>query len=119
MLAFDRQRLTDGLLATVDGARLVLAAAGQQQGVELVQIVHRRHRHEMVPAEEAGFSFDATLLMALTWRTEAGFESPMRAERHEARRLLASKPTQDPLHCRAQVVVPQAVEDATQVLKCQ
>src|SRR6202011_5714335 len=59
MLTLDRRRLTHRLLASVDAARLVLATPGQQHGVQVLQVARRRHRDEVISAEEAGFAFDA------------------------------------------------------------
>ena len=77
MRALDRQRLTHRLRATVDEACLVLAAAGQQQGVQVVQVARRGHGHQMVPAEGPDFAFHATLFMALTRRAEARHKIPV------------------------------------------
>lgn len=112
MLALDGQRLTHRLLATVDAARLVLAATGQQHGVELVQVARRGHRDEMVAAEDPYLAFDTSFFMPFAWGTEARLKLPMRAERHEALRLLAAEAAQDFLHRRAKVVVAQPAERA-------
>src|SRR2546428_601157 len=119
MLALDLQRLTHRLLATVDEACLVLAAAGQQHGVQVLQVAGRGHRDKMISAEGPDFTFHATLFMALTRRTEARYKIPMRSEGHEARRLLATETAQDLLHRRAKVVVAQSAERPAQVLKPQ
>src|SRR5579859_3207890 len=98
MLALDRRRLTHRLLASVDAARLVFATPGQQHRVQGLQVARRRHRDEVISPKVADFSFDAPLFMPLARRTEARFEIPVGTERHEARRLLAAKTTQDLLH---------------------
>src|SRR6266540_3622130 len=77
VVAFDRECVTDGLLATIDHARLVLAAPGQQHGIQRVEIARSWHWDEVVAAKEPGFSFDATFFMALAGRTEARFKAPM------------------------------------------
>jgi hypothetical protein len=98
MLALDRQRLTHRLRATVDAACLVLAAASQQHGVQILKVARRGHGPQMVATEGPDFAFHASLFMALARRTEARFEIPVGTERHEARRLLAAEAAQDLLH---------------------
>ena len=98
MLALDLQRLTHRLRATVDEACLVLAAAGQQHGVQVLQVARRRHGHQMIATEGPDFAFHATLFMALTRRTKARHKIPMGTEGHKARRLLATEAAQDLLH---------------------
>src|SRR5712691_11394795 len=114
MLALDRQRLTHRLRATIDTACLVLMAASQQHGVQLLQVARRGHGHQMVATEGPDFAFYATLFMALAWRTEARLKIPVRTERDEARRLLTTEAAQDLLHRRAKVVVAQTAEGTPQ-----
>jgi hypothetical protein len=117
VLALDGQRLAHRLGAASQRARLVGAAGGQQQAVELFEVARGGHRDPVVAAEGAHLTLDATLFVALTRRTEAGLEAPVRAERHEARRLLAPEAAQDLLHRGAEVVVPQPAVDAARCWK--
>src|SRR5713226_2770040 len=119
MLALDRQRLTHRLHATVDAACLILAAASQQQGVQILQVACRGHGYQMIAPKGPDFAFYATLFMALARRTEACLEIPVGTERHEARRFLAAKAAQDLLHRRAEVVVAQTAKRTPQVVKSQ
>ena len=73
----------------------------------------------MIPPEESTFSFHASFFIAARRIAELGRIAPVRPERHEARRLFALRATQDFLHCRLQVVVPQQVEDAPEIMERQ
>src|SRR6266487_3538690 len=77
MLALDSQRFTHRLLTTVDEASLVLAAAGQQHGVQVLQVARRGHGNEVISAEGPNFAFDASLFMPLAWGTKARLKIPM------------------------------------------
>ena len=73
----------------------------------------------MIAAEEASFAFHTTFFVALTWRTELGLEAPVRAERDEARRLLALMPTQDLLYGALEVVIAQTCKHAAEIAEGQ
>src|ERR1700739_2079251 len=71
----------------------------------------------MVPAKVSAFSFHATLLVTCRRRTELGLEPPMRSKGHESRGLLSLMPSQNPFHCRPEVVIPKGLEHAAKISK--
>src|SRR6516225_3195188 len=73
----------------------------------------------MVPAKIAVFSFHPTLFMSLPGRAEFRFEPPVRAERDEAGRLLPPVAAQNFFHRSFQIVVPQDVKHAPEVMEAQ
>ena len=103
------------------GGAAVGRRGGDRYRVGDVQRVIARHRNprQMIPPEESTFSFHASFFIAARRIAELGRIAPVRPERHEARRLFALRATQDFLHCRLQVVVPQQVEDAPEIMERQ
>ena len=96
---------------------MAVRARRQEHGVEFVQVARGGYRDQVIPPEESSFTFDAAFFMTLARCTEAGLKSPMRTEGNEARRLLAPVAAQDLFDRCAQVVVPQPLKDAAQVLE--
>src|SRR6266699_3484597 len=73
----------------------------------------------MVAPKVSGFPFDAALLVRLRRSAKLRFESPVRAERHEARRLFPAMSPQDLLHRRGEVVIAELAEHAAKVVERQ
>jgi hypothetical protein len=119
MVAFHRDRCADGLRPPIQDARLVLAAARQQQGVHRIEVGDAGHRDQVVTSEVAAFALDAALLMPFARRAKLGGKPPMRAERHEPHRLLPPMAAQDLAHRTRQVVVAQQPEHAAEVVERQ
>src|SRR6266436_6319644 len=78
-----------------------------------------RDRCQVIPPEEAAFSFHATLLIAPRRIAELGLIAPVRSEGDESRRLLPLRSPQDSLHRRLEIVISQLMEDASEIVKCQ
>ena len=72
-----------------DVALVLLTAATTQVRVELVPVSKLRNRCPVVAAEVAHFAFYPTFLVASTRIAELRVESPVRAKRYEALRLVA------------------------------
>ncbi len=100
---------------SVQHTGFVGAAAGQQHGVDGLEIGDVRHGDEVVAAEVAAFALDAALLVALARRAELGREAPMRSEGHEPGGLLAPMPAQDLAHRALEIVIPQEPEHPAEV----
>ncbi|HVB57246.1 MAG TPA: hypothetical protein VNE63_12595 [Candidatus Acidoferrales bacterium] len=112
----DHQR-PQGLVASGDLAPFILVASGEQLRVEFREIPHLRHQHPVVAPKVAGLALDPAFFVRFVARAELALESPVRAERDEARGFLASEPTQDLLQRSFQVVVPEVPDDPAKILK--
>ena len=117
MLAFGQHRRADRQAAASDQALLFLVHAGRQKPVQLFQVAHLRHGHQIVPPKLATFAFDAALFMAFAGRAELRLKSPVRAEGDEPRGLFALTAAQDLLHRGAQVIEPQGAERLRQTTR--
>src|SRR5260370_34666153 len=107
MFLFSDHRCTNALRAARNHPALFLHRPSQQKLVQLFQVLHARHRNQVVPPELATLALDATLLVTLAWRTELRFESPVRAKADEPGGLYPLMAAQDLLHRTLEVVVPQ------------
>src|SRR5207245_3412243 len=105
MLALDPHRLADRVRLPGNPPLFVLLAACAQILVQLTEVLHSRHRYQMVPPEVARFAFHAALLVATRRVTELRLETPVRTERDQPVGLLALMPAQNLLHRAFQVVV--------------
>ena len=85
--------------------------------VQRCKIGRYRHRHPVVAAEVANFTFHAALLVAFARRAELGLILPMRTERDEPGRQLSLLAAQNLLHRARQVIVAQPPEDAFEVIE--
>src|SRR5882724_11114648 len=115
MFPLDDHGRADRLRTTLDDAALVFVRTRRYQQVQLLQVPDLRHWYEMVPPELAPFAFHTALLVPFTRRAELGFESPVRAESNEPRRLLPLMTTQNFLHGALQVVVTQHAEHTAEI----
>src|SRR5215203_1158523 len=93
--AFAEHRRPDRLVPAGNYPLLVFPRPGRQQQIQLLEVLHLRHRHQIVAAELAHFSFHATLLVSLARITKLRREAPVRAESNEPRRLLSLMAAQD------------------------
>src|SRR5450759_1992282 len=107
MLLLDQQRRADALVSPGNATLLVATAAVEQLTIQFFEISGLRHRHPVVPAEIAGFSLHATLLMPFARRAELAVEAPMRPECDEPRRLFPTLTAQNLLYRSFQVVVTE------------
>src|ERR1019366_2837561 len=73
----------------------------------------------MIPAEVPHLAFYSALFVASRRIAKLCLESPVRAEGDQALRLLPLMAAQNLLHRALQVVVAQAAEHATEIVKCQ
>src|SRR5450759_3357025 len=73
----------------------------------------------MVSAEVAYLAFHTALLVASRRITELCLKAPVRADGDQTLRLLSLMAAQNLLHRALQVVVAQAAEYATEIVKCQ
>src|ERR1039457_806672 len=110
MFPFGDHPRANGLRAARDHPVLLLARPRRQQQVQLLQVLHAWHGHQIVPPELAPFALHASFLVSLAWRTELRCESPVRAETDEPRGLFPLMASQDFLHGTFEVVVTQNTE---------
>ena len=96
---------------------LVLLAARPQVRVQLAQVFHFRHRHQVVPPEVAHLAFHAALLVPTRRVAKLRLESPVRAKGDQPVGLLPLIPAQNLLHRALQVVVAQQPEHAAEIVK--
>src|ERR1035441_5861574 len=73
----------------------------------------------MIAAEIPHFALDSSLFIAPRWIAELRLKAPVRAEGDQALCLFPLMAAQDLLHRTLQVVVAQAAEHATEIVKCQ
>jgi hypothetical protein len=99
--------MPDGHRPVADPPPVIGIAGGLQQRVELLDGVHRRHRHAVVAAEPAALAFHPALLVAALMPRNAipGVEAVVRAERDPALVLHPGAAKHHPLDRAGQVVV--------------
>src|SRR5207245_2676799 len=79
--------------------------------VQTRQVADLRHGNKMIPSEVTALSFHAALLVPFPQSAELCSEVPVRAEGDDCFGLLSPATTQDRLHRRLDIVVPQSRED--------
>src|SRR5262249_27773939 len=104
MLSLEKHSCTNALRSIPDDPLFILLRKLQQQYIEFLPTGHVRHRHHMVPAEIATFSFHTALLVALRRGTELRFEIPMGSEGDESRGLLSLVSSENSFHRTLEVV---------------
>src|SRR5215212_11131134 len=119
MLLLDQQRRADVLVSPGNATLLVATAVVKQPTIQSRQIDSLWHRHPVIPAEVAGFSFHASLFMPFRRCAELAVEAPMRPECDEPRRFFPALAAQNLLYRGFQIVVPQLAENPTEKGKCQ
>src|SRR5664279_2075687 len=115
MFPFGNHPRANGLRAARDHPVLLLLRSRCQQQVQLLQVLHAWHGHQIVPPELAPFALHASFLVSLAWRTELRCESPVRAKTDEPRSFFPLMAAQDFLHGTLQVVVTQNTEDTAKI----
>src|SRR5215210_6385893 len=98
MITLDDHSGADRLRPPFNYPAFFFLQARRQQQVQLFQIPHLWHRHQMIPPELSPFAFYAAFLVPFTRRAELRLVSPVRAESDEPRRLLPLISPQDFLH---------------------
>jgi heme exporter protein D len=89
-----------------------------ERRAHLVEVRARRDGHEVLPAHSLSPRLDATFVMAGVRSREARLERVVRDERREARRQRTHSADEDATYGEPQVVVRDALRDATEVLEC-
>src|SRR6476660_951350 len=107
MLLLDQQSRTDALVSRGNATLLIATAVVKQPTIQFRQIDHLRHRHPVIPAEVAGFSFHATLLMPFSRCAELAVEAPMRPECDEPRRFFPALTAHNLLYRGFEVVIAE------------
>src|SRR5208337_3037407 len=115
MLSLHDHRRADGLRTPINHPALLFLRTRPDQQVQLLQIPHLRHRHQMIPPELPSFAFHPTFFVSFTWRAELRLESPVRTESDESGSFLPLMSPQDFLHRALQVVVAQHSEHAAKM----
>src|SRR5262249_36874077 len=100
-----------------DYAREIFPATFQQRFIQRRERRCLWHGHKMIAAKEAGFAFNTALLVPFTRRAKRGVILPMRAEGDEAVGLLASPTAKNFLYRARQIVVPQLMKDAAEIME--
>src|SRR5260370_26057587 len=95
MFPFRNHPRADRLRAALNHPVLLLPRSRRQQQIQLLQVLHARNRHQIVPPELASFALDATFLVPLARRAELRLVSPVGAESDKPGRLFALMSSQD------------------------
>ena len=114
MILFDENRLANCHLPAGNLALLVLIACSEQLCIQVLEIPYMWNGHTVIPPEISSLSFDAPFLMGVLESTVAkqGFEVPVGTKGNKSRRFFSAISLQDLFHCRFQIVIAQALEDA-------
>jgi hypothetical protein len=98
-------------------ARRVVRAieSREKRGAHRVEIVARWNGHEVLPANRFASRLDAALVVSRAGAAERRFEEIVRRKRLEARGELALGADEDLLHRRFDIVVRDALRDASEV----
>src|SRR5262245_9250865 len=114
---FKFEHLSGGLLAFADYAREVFPTAFQQRFIQRRERRGLWHWNKMIAAKEPCLALNAALLVTFARRTKRGVELPMRAEGNETIHFLAPATAKNFLDRASQVVVPQLMKDATEIME--